>query len=272
METVGRVRGSSSDRRAGSVHHRYRNLDSDVGPGRARATRHVPVAIPRRFTLDRHARRGAHGVGPGPARAVASSMVGTAARLRTDTPGRVHGGPGPFAARAGRRLARRCDHRAAGRHPGTGGSTRRGRAPVPQPGRRRPQLHRRAPCGPGPVGAERTHPARRCGGRALRTEPTQWRCAAPVLAMDHPPRQRDSAVARVHAPRRRASRIDGPGHQEYERRRQRPVGGSSTRPRLDVVRTQPAHRRPHRSRARRCRAQSSLVGSEHVAREPDLAR
>ena len=65
------------------------------------------VAVPRRPAVDRDARRGAHGVGPVAACAVAAVVVGAAAGLRADPPRRQRRGARAVVAGAGGGLVRR---------------------------------------------------------------------------------------------------------------------------------------------------------------------
>ena len=92
------------------------------------------VAVPRRPALDRDARRGAHGVGPVAAGAVAAVVVDAAAGVRADPPRRQRGGAGPLVAGAGGGLVRRRLVVLVVGTPASGGAAR-GRRPRDGPAR-----------------------------------------------------------------------------------------------------------------------------------------
>ncbi len=128
VEAARRVRGGGRHRpaRAVGAAGRLRCAAMALRPGRP--AEDLPVAVPRRPALDRHARRDAHGVGAVAARAVAALVVGAAAGLRAHPSRRQRRGARSLTARPGGGLVRRRVGGAGRRHAGAGGAARRRRA------------------------------------------------------------------------------------------------------------------------------------------------
>ena len=125
VATAGPVRGGRLDLRSRVVDHRHRPGRTAVAFRPERPPAHPAVAIPRRPALDRHARRGAHRVGPVAARALAALVVDAAAGLHSDPPRGQRRRAGPLTAGPGGRLVRRWAGGLGQRHPRVGGTAGR---------------------------------------------------------------------------------------------------------------------------------------------------
>ncbi len=128
VETPRRVRCCRVYLASRPVDQRQRHRRAEMALRPVRPARHDLVAVHRRPAVDRDARRGAHGVGPLAARAVASVVVDAAAGLRADPPRRQRRGAGPLVAGAGGGLVRRRIGGPGRRDPRVGGAAR-GRRP-----------------------------------------------------------------------------------------------------------------------------------------------
>ena len=87
METACSLRGRCADRLSRAVDHGQAPLGTPMALRPLRSPAHGVVPIPRRPALDRHARRGAHRVGPLATRTLATLVVDAAAGVHTDPSG-----------------------------------------------------------------------------------------------------------------------------------------------------------------------------------------